>query len=79
MRLVDADDFIKKLAIAPLVQEAMRKAFNHMPTVDVVWCKDCIHRIPIVGIPDGYACKKVLREVTLVDFCSWGEMREDDK
>ena len=41
MRLVDADDFIKKLAIAPLVQEAMRKAFNHMPTVDVVRCKDC--------------------------------------
>ena len=41
MRLIDADEFIKKLAMTPLVQEAMRKAVNHMPTVEVVRCKDC--------------------------------------
>lgn len=34
MRLVDADGFIGKFDMSPLVQEALRKALNHMPTVD---------------------------------------------
>lgn len=34
MRLIDADDFIEKLATVPLVQEAMRKAVNQMPTIE---------------------------------------------
>lgn len=78
MRLIDADDFIEKLAIAPLVQEAMRKALNHMPTVDVVRCKDCKY-----GEPNGYGgtCYHYKRyethEMSPNDFCSRGERRED--
>lgn len=44
MRLIDADYFIEKLSAAPMVQEAMHKAVNQMPTVNVVRCKDCKHK-----------------------------------
>lgn len=76
MRLVDADDFLKRLAVAPMIQEAMRKAFNHMPTVDaveVVRCKDCKYA-------DSFAeCKFVSWYNNKDDFCSRGERREDVK
>lgn len=42
----------------------------------VVRCKDCKHRIPN---PHGYTCKKLFIEVSLDDYCSWSERREDDK
>lgn len=34
MRLIDADEFLKKLDHSPLIQDAMRKAFDHMPTIE---------------------------------------------
>lgn len=75
MRLVDADDFVGKFDMSPLVQEALRKALNHMPTVDavpVVRCKDCAY---------WDATEKVCVDMMTADengFCSWGERREDE-
>ena len=34
MRLIDADEFLKNLDHSPLIQDAMRKAFDHMPTIE---------------------------------------------
>lgn len=34
MRLIDADEFIASLACVPMVQEAIRKAIDSMPTID---------------------------------------------
>lgn len=81
MRLVDADGFIEKFAMSPLVQEAMRKALNHMPTVEVVRCKDCKHNYHNM-IPGGeaeYGCTKCIELPITADFyCALGE-RKDDK
>ena len=76
MRLIDADGFIGKFAMSPLVQEAIRKALNHMPTVDaveVVRCKDCFH------FWDG-VCKAHIDVIYVDDndFCSYGERRKDE-
>lgn len=90
MRLVDADGFIKKLAISPLVQEAMRKALNHMPTVEVVRCKDCKHKPTGSGVnhdinfpEQDYRCPCRCEDYWyswMPDddwFCANGERRED--
>lgn len=44
MRLIDADAFIAKLDHVPMVQEAIRKAMDTMPTIEqpeIIRCKDC--------------------------------------
>lgn len=48
--------------------------YNKGDLVPVVRCKDCKHRIPN---PHGYTCKKIFKEVSLDDYCAWGERRED--
>ena len=46
MRLVNADDFISRLDHVPLVQEAIKKAMDCMPTIEErkkgkwIWCGD---------------------------------------
>lgn len=35
MRLIDADEFIASLACVPMVQEAIRKAIDSMPTIEL--------------------------------------------
>ena len=43
MRLIDADAFIEKLAHVPMIQEAIKKAMDSMPTVEAIpieWIKD---------------------------------------
>ena len=35
MRLIDADEFIASLACVPMVQEAVRKAIDSMPTIEL--------------------------------------------
>ena len=79
MRLIDADEFLKKLAVEPIVQEAMRKAFNHMPTIDVVRCKDCKHHDPEDRKCDCGALERAGCIFPVQDdyFCSLGERRED--
>lgn len=34
MRLIDADDFIERLHNVPMVQETIKKAMDHMPTIE---------------------------------------------
>jgi len=34
MRLIDADDFIERFSHTPMVQEAIRKAMDKMPTIE---------------------------------------------
>lgn len=34
MRLIDADEFIARFACVPMVQEAIRKAIDSMPTIE---------------------------------------------
>jgi len=34
MRLIDADDFIARLDHVPMVQDAIKKAMDHMPTIE---------------------------------------------
>lgn len=50
MRLIDADAFIAKLNHVPMVQEAIRKAMDTMPTIEErktgKWINN-IHDIPI--------------------------------
>ena len=43
MRLIDADDFISRFDHVPLVQEAIKKAMDCMPTIqsEIIRCKDC--------------------------------------
>ena len=44
MRLIDADAFVAKLDHVPMVQEAIRKAMDTMPTIEqpeIIRCKDC--------------------------------------
>ena len=35
MRLIDADNFIERLSHIPMVQEAIRKAMDKMPTIEL--------------------------------------------
>ena len=79
-RLIDADYFIKKLAVAPLVQEAMRKAVDQMPTIDaveVIRCENCRW----FGEEDEYGqCWCHFNDVSTLkhSFCSHGERRKDE-
>lgn len=34
MRLIDADDFIARLDHVPMVKDAIKKAMDHMPTIE---------------------------------------------
>lgn len=36
MRMIDADAFIDKLARVPMIQEAIKKAMDSMPTVEAI-------------------------------------------
>ena len=46
MRLIDADAFIEKLAHVPMVQEAIKKAMDTMPTVEAPTWIPCSERLP---------------------------------
>lgn len=56
MRLIDADEFLKNLDHSPLIQDAMRKAFDHMPTIEPRRGK-WIYGEDEYGI-DGYHCNQ---------------------
>ena len=76
MRLIDADDFIERLHNAPMIQEAIRKAMDCMPTIDavrIIRCKDCISfRTDEGGIT---YCASMGVEMHPEDFCSYGERK----
>lgn len=64
MRRIDADAFIEKFAHVPMIQDAIKKAIDTMPTVDEVpaihgkwlWfdgvrCSQCNYKLATTGLP----------------------------
>lgn len=84
MRLIDADAFIEKLAHVPMVQEAIKKAMDTMPTVDAVpvtRCKDCEWYDPVNDCygnctREGYDEQWYM--VYATDFCSMPKRKEHE-
>lgn len=77
MRLVDADA-LSKLVGEPIEVFLRRLDLKLPPTVDaveVVRCKDCIHRMKN-GMCEYKDYSVVAQDDN--DFCSWGERREDE-
>lgn len=78
MRLIDADKVAEAIAWLDeydfVIQHDVMECIDKQPTVEVVRCKDCIHRME-----DGMCEYKDHRVVVQDDndFCSWGERRED--
>ena len=58
--------------------------FEHLaPTIDaveVVWCKDCKKYIPCQKLPIGTSkwCDMFDRATCEMNYCGWGERREDE-
>lgn len=80
-RLIDADEVAKDIAWLNeydfVIWHDVMERIDKQPTVDaveVVRCKDCIHRME-----DGMCEYKDHRVFVQDDndFCSWGERRED--
>jgi hypothetical protein len=73
MRLIDADDFIERLNHVPMVQEAIRKSMDKMPTIEpkrekgawinegrIIRCNKC---------KTGYAVVKGMKSALTYNFC----------
>lgn len=73
MRLIDADDFIERLSHIPMVQEAIRKSMDKMPTIEterekgawinegrIIRCNKC---------KTGYAVVKGMKSALTYNFC----------
>lgn len=79
-KLIDADAFVDKLEHVPMVQDAIRKAMDVMPTVDavpVVRCKDCKHnpKLEWFGCPMASLSEKQRPETA---WCWKGERKDGD-
>lgn len=79
MRLVDADEIKKRERDVVLANGAKHRCFDttllvEMPTIEVVRCKDCIHRME-----DGMCEYKDHRVFVQDDndFCSWGDKKDE--
>lgn len=81
MRIIDADAFIAKLDHVPMVQDAIRKAMDTMPTIEqteIIRCKDCKNNYNTClnhGVNQPM-CDFTDRKLKENDFCSRGERRE---
>lgn len=73
MRPIDADDFIERLSHVPMVQEAIRKSMDKMPTIEpkrekgewinegrIIRCSKC---------KIGYATVKGMKSALTYNFC----------
>lgn len=88
MRLIDADEAYKVLTDyyhhkTEIQHEALKEAIERVPTVDaepVVRCKDCKKYIPCQKLPIGTSkwCDMFDRATCEMNYCGWGERREDD-
>lgn len=80
MRLVDADGIQYDQLLNtgnkehPLEWAVSRSRIDNMPTIEVVRCKDCIHRME-----DGMCEYKDHRVFVQDDndFCSWGDKKDE--
>lgn len=48
-----------------------------MPTVEIVRCKNCTHRIEDIFLEGCFYCDVNNVAINPNDFCSWGEKAED--
>lgn len=87
MRLIDADELIKKLGIADLPIKLLFDINNMKPVdaVQVVRCKDCRYYYPAEYDKKGNTCL-LLREMINAplwvkedDYCSKGEIADNGK
>ena len=87
MRLIDADELKLDLKwleeYDPPVYHDVVSTIDEMPTVDaveVVRCKDCKKYIPCQKLPIGTSkwCAMFDRATCEMNYCGWGERREDE-
>jgi len=89
MRLIDADKLESGEVIIPTengryeyVEEFYKDDVDNAPSVDaveVVRCKDCRKYIPCQKLPIGTSkwCDLFDRATCEMNYCGWGERRED--
>ena len=84
MRLIDADELKTAFPCGESVRtESVRATIDHMATVDaepVVRCKDCKKYIPCQKLPIGTSkwCDLFDRATCEMNYCGWGERKEDE-
>lgn len=84
MRLIDAHDLMERLYDAnPKGRVELAELIETEPTVDaveVVRCKDCKKYIPCQKLPIGTSkwCGLFDRATCEMNYCGWGERREND-
>ena len=88
MRLIDADTIFNNELLLVRAEcydavHAVIEKINNAPTVDaveVVRCKDCKKYIPCQKLPIGTSkwCDMFDRATCEMNYCGWGERREDE-
>lgn len=86
MRAYDADkllDILDVMIVGHKTASDVYDVVDSMPTVDavpVVRCKDCKKYIPCQKLPIGTSkwCDMFDRATCEMNYCGWGERREDD-
>ena len=71
-RYIDADAFLKEYCEPyPHVYMAMSKALAEAPRIDIVRCKECVHKG--VDADDEPYCELHNMGIYADDYCSYGE------
>lgn len=75
MKMIDAEALKQEILKAPVWTglDAITR-INAMPTVDIVRCKECVHKG--VDANDELYCELHNMGIYADDFCSYGERRE---
>ena len=84
MRLIDADEFLKRVDAEYLsdgFKSYVRTRVKKMPSIDavpIIRCKDCIHSTSQVSDDeDTYYCNAHYHGVHSLEFCNHGERKEE--
>ena len=87
MRLIDADELLELYANTDELDisnydvkvAVMRQNILDMPTIDIVRCKECIHKRQALSTEQGATGCELIRGTFYEDFtCKCGERRKDD-
>ena len=76
-RYMDEDVFLEKFDHIPMVQDALKSAFDTMPYINLVKCKDCVNCLNYDKLSLRNWCAVNDTTVHLDDYCSWGERRKN--
>lgn len=75
--LMQTDRLLQGNCEYKLWEQEVEKIVNAMPTIDIVFCKECKHR----GTDDCPMCNECGRNIhptSTDDFCSYGERKESE-